>query len=334
MDPVSQAVLGASFAQTKANKQQLGKAAIIGALAGMAPDLDIFISSSTDSLLFLEYHRQFSHSLFFIPFGGLLCAALFHPLFAKRWGFSFILTLIFSVIGFATHGLLDACTSYGTQLFWPFSHQRISWDIISIIDPLFTLPLMALVISASMLQKKHYVWMTIGWMFTYFSFGLWQYSRVEELSYQLAQQRGHHIERLELKPSFANLLVWKVVYEYKDSYFISAIKPGFAQPVIWQGEQIQKLDLTRDLTWLNPHSQQAIDIERFRWFSADFIALDPADPNNIVDVRYSTLPDTVKPLWGIRLSKNASVNQHAVFYNVRKKSDSSSISRLISMIFQ
>ena len=39
-----------------------------------------------------------------------------------------------------THPLLDAHTAYGTQLFWPFSDERFAWSIISIIDPLFTLP--------------------------------------------------------------------------------------------------------------------------------------------------------------------------------------------------
>ena len=40
----------------------------IGFLSGLAPDLDIFIRSESDPLLFLEFHRQFTHSLIFIPF--------------------------------------------------------------------------------------------------------------------------------------------------------------------------------------------------------------------------------------------------------------------------
>ena len=43
-------------------------------------------------------------------------------------------------MGYATHGLLDSCTSYGTQLFWPFSDVRVAWDTMSIVDPLFTVP--------------------------------------------------------------------------------------------------------------------------------------------------------------------------------------------------
>src|SRR5690606_29471703 len=49
----------------------------LGALGGMAPDLDVIIRSASDPLLALEYHRHFTHSLAFIPIGGLLVAAPF-----------------------------------------------------------------------------------------------------------------------------------------------------------------------------------------------------------------------------------------------------------------
>ena len=55
---------------------------------------------------------------------------------------------LYAIMGTLSHGLLDACTSYGTRLYWPFSQYRESWDLISIIDPLFTLPMLALLIAA------------------------------------------------------------------------------------------------------------------------------------------------------------------------------------------
>jgi membrane-bound metal-dependent hydrolase YbcI (DUF457 family) len=74
MDPVSQGTVGAAFAQGVSNKRSIVKVSVVGFLAGLAPDLDVLIRSSTDPVLFLEYHRQFTHSLFFIPFGALLVA--------------------------------------------------------------------------------------------------------------------------------------------------------------------------------------------------------------------------------------------------------------------
>ena len=80
MDPVTQGAFGAVFAQLKGRQKDLAKAGVIGALAGMAPDLDILIRSDTDPLLALEYHRHFSHSLSFIPIGGLIVSLVLHPL--------------------------------------------------------------------------------------------------------------------------------------------------------------------------------------------------------------------------------------------------------------
>ena len=76
MDPITQGTVGAAFAQSTANKNNILRIGVIGFLAGLAPDLDVLIRSSNDPILFLEYHRQFSHSLFFIPFGSLVVALL------------------------------------------------------------------------------------------------------------------------------------------------------------------------------------------------------------------------------------------------------------------
>ena len=83
MDPLTQGVLGSAVAQQSANKKNIIIATLFGFLSGLAPDLDIFIRSNHDPLLALEYHRQFTHSLIFIPIGGLICAVIFYYLFAK-----------------------------------------------------------------------------------------------------------------------------------------------------------------------------------------------------------------------------------------------------------
>ena len=117
MDPLSQAALGAAAAQSGGAGRVTHHALWIGALSGMAPDLDVFIRSDVDPLLALEYHRQFTHSLLFIPIGSLICAIVFYPLVRAQLHFKQV--WLFSALGYGTHGLLDACTTYGTQLFGP-----------------------------------------------------------------------------------------------------------------------------------------------------------------------------------------------------------------------
>lgn len=311
MDVISQAVLGASLSQSFAkDKSKQFVAFIVGALSGMAPDLDVLIYSTNDPLLFLEYHRQFTHSLFFIPFGAFLCALVMYTFVKKKLTFQQV--YVFSILGYATHGLLDACTSYGTQLFWPFSDQRISWNIVSIVDPLFTIPVLFGVVFAVYQKKRLAAQITFFYAVVFLMLGFVQKQRAVDALYTLAQQRGHEVERVRVKPSFANRHVWKLIYEYDGRYYVDAAKLLWNTRV-FDGTSVKKLDIKRDYSWLSKNTQQAKDIERFRWFSDDFIAVNSQNSNIILDVRYSIVPNEIKLMWGIELNKNKSESEHVDF---------------------
>lgn len=321
MDPLSQAVLGASAPQSIAKKETIVAATLLGLLAGMAPDLDTFIRSATDPLLFLEYHRQFTHSLIFIPFGALICAAVLHPLIGKKRGLQFKQSLLFCLLGYATHALLDSCTTYGTQLLWPFSNQRFAWNTMSIIDPLFTLPILALVILAARKKAPVFGRIALAWAIAYPTVGLIQRDRAEALGWEIAATRGHQPLQLEAKPSFGNLLVWKTVYETDQRFYVDAVRVGI-ETKKFEGDSVEKLVIARDLPWLDQQSQQAEDIERFRWFSNNYIAKDPNFPNRVIDIRYSMVPNQINALWSLELSPKALIDQHADYIISRERSDS------------
>ncbi|MCL6415525.1 metal-dependent hydrolase [Aestuariirhabdus sp. Z084] len=316
MDPVTQGVLGATLAQAASKPRFIIGATLLGIAGGMAPDLDILIRSETDPLLYLEFHRQFTHSLFFIPFGGALVGFLMHWVLGKRCGLLVWQSLLFATLGFATHALLDACTTYGTQLLWPFSNARVAWNTLSIIDPLYTLPLLALIIAAALKRRPTFARIALAWALIYPTIGMVQRDRAETIGWEIASQRGHEPIRLEAKPSFANLLVWKIVYETDQHYYVDAVRVA-ANHKVYPGQHIQKLNIARDLPWLDPASQQAQDIERFRWFSNGYIARDPERPNRVVDVRYSIIPNEIKALWGIELNPLADHRQHVQYQEGR-----------------
>ena len=307
MDPVSQAAIGAAAAQSGSTAKTLRHGLWIGALAGMAPDLDVFIRSSEDPLLALEFHRQFTHSLFFIPVGAFICASVFYPLIKKQLPFKAVFG--FAALGFGTHGLLDACTTYGTQLLWPFTDARFAWHNVSVIDPIFTLPLIALLVMSAARRAPVLAVCGLCWAVCYLGFGVLQHQRALSAAQSVVASRQHQPVRLEVKPGFANLLVWKAIYEYDGRYYVDAIRAGIA-PSYFPGESVSKLDLSRDLPTLRHGSQQAKDIERFRWFSDDWLALDEANPDLIVDMRYSQLPNAIKGLWGIRVTADKSDADH------------------------
>ena len=318
MDPLSQGTVGAVFAQSTSNKSNIFKVGLIGFLAGLAPDFDVFIGSSTDPILFLEFHRQFTHSLIFIPFGSLIVSLLVFPLVKRSMSFKNV--YIASLLGYATHGLLDACTSYGTLLFWPFSNERITWNNISIIDPLFTIPVLLLAATAIKTKKKVFSFFAIGWIAFYLSLGFVQYERALSTANELANSRGHNAERLTLKPSFGNLILWKSIYQHNDTFYVDAIRT--VQLSTWcVGESIRAFDYEQHLPDLDEDSQQKKDIERFRWFSQDYLGYDE-EKNIVTDVRYSMIPNQIDPMWGLVIDDQLDINEHAIWWTSRSLDES------------
>lgn len=332
MDPLTQGALGAALAQaTPTRTKNIGIAGGLGFLSGMAADLDLLIRSSSDSLLILEYHRHFTHSLVFIPIGSLLVALAIHYLMRRRWQLTFFQTFACCTLGYATHALLDASTSYGTKLFWPFSDERVSWGFVPIIDPLFTVPLIAFCVVSILRQSRPLAWMAMFWVGIYLSMGAIQHNTALAMGNQIAASRGHSPIRIEVKPSFANILVWKIVYETSQHFYVDAVRVGMSERHFY-GSSIPKLDLARDFPWLDARTQQAKDIQRFSNFSKGFVAVDPKTSNRIVDVRYSLVPNEIKSLWSIEVSPDAEPTAHAIYRTHRDDARQSS-GKLWQMLF-
>ena len=328
MDPITQGVFGASLPQSLEQQRRYQKAAFaIGFLSGMAPDLDVFIRSSSDPLLALDFHRHFTHSLAFIPLGALICASVFYFLFKKKLSFKRV--YLYAFLGYGTHALLDSCTSYGTRLLWPFSDVRIAWNNVSVVDPLITLPMLALVVLGYFRRNGNFAKLALAYGLSYLLLGVVQRDRAEEIATELAQSRGHIPLRMTAKPSFGNIVLWKTIYEHDGNYYVDAVKIGLEQRLI-PGTSVKKLDVATDLPWLDAankkqlsnrsqqthKNQQAIDLERFRVFSDDYLAVLPNQPNYVIDIRYSFLPNSVDPLWGIRMKPNA-LNEHVDYDTTR-----------------
>ena len=275
----------------------------------MAPDLDVLIQSNEDPILFLEFHRQFTHSLIFIPIGALIVAsALFW--FVKKT-LTFHVVYLAALLGYATHALLDACTSYGTLLFWPFSNVRIAWNNVSVVDPLFTIPALILVICALSLKKRLYTALALTWCFLYLSLGFIQHERTYRAALKIANEREHNPQRLTLKPSFGNLILWKAVYEHEGRYHVDAIRT--LGTTTWcSGESIEVFNYENHLPTLDRDSQQSIDIERFRWFSQDYLGYD-YQSQLVTDIRYSMIPSQIKPMWGLQINPIKNQREHAVW---------------------
>lgn len=313
MDPLTQATLGAALPQGVASRERLRLATLCGLLGGLAPDLDVLIRSERDPLLFLEFHRQFTHSLLFIPVGGALVGLLVWSALGRRRRWPLQWVLLFSLLGYATHALLDACTSYGTQLLWPFSNERFAWNNVSIIDPLLTLPLLLMVLWAGWRRARLPALAGLVWVVGYLLLGTAMHDRAVRAGEQLAIERGHRDVSVDAKPSFGNLILWKTVYRFGDRYYVDAVRI-LGATIRYPGDSIAALDVSLDFPWLDPSSRQAGDIARFAWFSDGYLARHPGDPLRVIDLRYSLLPHQIRPLWGIALDPRAGPDEHVVYW--------------------
>ena len=75
-------------------------------------------------------------------------------------------------------------------------------------------------------------------------------------------------------------------------------------------------DYQQHLPSLDKESQQAIDVERFRWFSQNYLGFDE-EKNLVTDVRYSMLPNQIEPMWGLVIDDMQDTNQHAIWWTGR-----------------
>jgi inner membrane protein len=302
VDPLTQGVLGAAAAQAVVGDRLGRKTWWLGAIGGMAPDLDVVIRSASDPLLALEFHRHFTHSLAFIPIGGLLVALPFLLLAREQPREHKLLIVAATTLGWATHGLLDAFTSYGTMLWWPFSSARVAWNWISVIDPIYSLILALGVFMCAKASPRVVVerpasrdprklaWLALFASSLYLGLCGVQQRRALAAQAKLAELRRHTIVRGNVQPLLLTNLLWRSMYEAGDGrIWIDALSVPWRGQIGHHGggarakiEAPTKLDDPRDR-----------DLARFAWFADGWVYAAPElsgeDPV-YCDARYSLQP--------------------------------------------
>ncbi|MFM7181236.1 MAG: metal-dependent hydrolase [Verrucomicrobiales bacterium] len=321
MDPLTHSTLGMAVAMLVAPRGYRRQAALAGLAAGLLPDADVFIRSDADPLLGVEYHRHFTHSVLFQPVIAVLAASIAWLLLRGKtpWRTLFLPGLAAGL----SHIFCDAWTSYGTRIWWPFVETRVAWDMVSIIDPIITLPLLAGVIFGLWKPQSRAVPIALCFLCAYLGLSLIQRQRAMATLQVVASERGHTLERVTVKPSFANIIVWRGLYQSRGRYYSVAIRPGLSGTVVVDGDSLPVFDAAAARARLGENSRLARDIARFAHFSDQWIA-EVASPDIetrvLGDVRYSMLPQKMSPLWGIGVDP-AAADRSAPWLNLRRIAD-------------
>lgn len=221
MDSLTQIVLGAAVGEAVLGKKVGNRAMFYGAIAGTIPDLDVISSFFVDTVRALEIHRGFTHSILFsvvfAPIFGWLVSKIDSYKNVRGWTMLFFWALF-------THPILDAHTTWGTQLFWPFD-IRLAFKTIFVIDPLYTLPFLFFLILA-MFQKKdspkrqryNRTGLIVSSSYLALTFllkGLSFYQFTDAL-----EQQNITYQEVETKPALLNTVLWTANVKREDDFLI------------------------------------------------------------------------------------------------------------------
>jgi len=224
MDSITQAALGAAVAEFGMGGKRLGNKAILwGVGLGTLPDLDVLVNPWLDSIQRLEWHRGISHSLVFMvvasPLIGWLISRIHRgdvPMARAAW-------TTFAIL--FTHVLIDVFTVYGTMVFEPFSDRRVGFNNLFIIDPLFTLPLLAGLIAACLCRRniaRRQFWnsagLTISALYVIWSFGAKAMADAHFVASM--REQGISYNRRMTAPTPFNTLLWRSLAATDDGYWI------------------------------------------------------------------------------------------------------------------
>ncbi|EDM45134.1 integral membrane protein [unidentified eubacterium SCB49] len=232
MDSLTQIVLGAAVGEAVLGKRVGNRAALYGAIAGTIPDLDVFVKPFVDTVTALEWHRGITHSILFsvfmAPAFGWLVSRWEKSASWRQWAWLFFW-------GFLTHPLLDAHTTWGTQLFWPFD-LRLAYKNIFVIDPLYTLPFLIFLILALWRKRAdpkrrrlNNIGLWVSSLYLLLTLGLKGFTFLKFES-ALAEQ-GINYTEIETKPAPLQTVLWTANVDAGDHFLIADYSLFDSQPI-------------------------------------------------------------------------------------------------------
>lgn len=278
MDSLTQIMLGAAVGEAVLGHRVGRKAAFWGAVCGTLPDLDVLIPFK-DPVADFTYHRSFSHSVIMLALLTPLMAWLIRKIHSadaghRRGWYALV------YLAFLTHVLLDSCTIYGTQIFWPLTEYPLTWGSIFIIDPLYTLPLIAGIVSVSVARRNprrayrfNLAMLALSTLYLAWSFASKFYAH-DVLREELARQGIEYRQILTL-PSPFNTVLWRFVVMTPDGYaegWYSLLDSDRTVDFIHYDSDVELL------TGLEEHWP----VTRLQWFTKGFYSVTRKDEDVVI----------------------------------------------------
>jgi inner membrane protein len=207
----------------------------------------------------------------------------------------------------ATHGLLDACTSYGTQLLSPILFGRAAWDMVPIVDIIYTPLLIVTLLSCFVLRRlklrRHRAASIVAAVGLLLSTGYLITGRVlHDRAVALARHNaaGREILAVDAYPMVPTIFVWRTVVETPDEWIVARVHQFNGGPdepqVVARHPASQAIRAAR----------QTRHWQVFHWFAGGKLRAvsRPVQGGTLIDfhdMRYGWPSDATESLWAMRI---------------------------------
>lgn len=299
MDIITQAILGGAVGLSTGGRRLGRKAITAGIIGGLFPDLDVFFIRFAGPLGEYTVHRGPTHGLLFCLISGLFLGYLMWWYFNrddKRLRNTWMRVMTLAV---ATHPLLDIFTSYGTQLFWPFSTMRIASAGVSVIDPFYTLPLLITLIYGWVTRADRGSVTTNNWvlgattLYLFLGLGLSQY--VSHRVNKLPEAQGAN--RVTVQKTLGQTFLHRVLIDHDDRLVISYMSTLHPKRIVSETFTKNPYSCKKSLSD-NP------DVQLFEWFTGGNYLVEEQAPGvyDFTDTRYGLIQTpAAKGIGGMRI---------------------------------
>lgn len=191
----------------------------------------------------------------------------------KSWAWLFFWAIF-------THPLLDSCTTYGTQLFQPFSDYRVAFNNIAVADPFYTVPFLICLVIARLLTRgtaarKWVNWAGIIISSMYLLWTVYNKFRINKIFTDSFAERNIEYNRYMTSPVIFSNFLWNGVAEGDSVFYAGMYSTMDGEP------RLQELKIYPKNHHLLAGHENDPSIQTLRWFSKDYFTI-----NMINDTMY------------------------------------------------
>jgi len=288
MDSVTQLLLGASVAGATLGPTLGARALLIGGVVATLPDLDSLVPMG-NAIDDMTYHRGATHSLLVqTAVAPLIAYGVTRVVRDARAHWRTVLATVWLCL--ITHSLLDSLTTYGTQLLWPLQiGPPVALSVVFIIDPLYSLMLLAGVLSFTAWRRHRprgvaavRLLLLVSTIYLGLGFGGHLLVRSKAEAHPAFAGKPLHVQ-----PTPFNILMWQVLAVDEGHYVAGMTGVAGHCPIT---EVSRAPRLAQPPAGLDPSPS----VRRLEWFSNGFYSyVNGAENINITDLRMGYHPSFI-----------------------------------------